>query len=76
MEWTRWYCDVTHLKVDWPNQITMTKLGNGRYNVYLLNLNRDVNDTVFTPIKQYTGSEDTCRGYGEKWANLLGLGGK
>lgn len=72
MEWTRWYHGVTHLKIDRPYQITMVKLGaSGRYNVYMLNLNRDVNDTVFTPIKEYTGNEEKCKSLGEKWANKI-----
>ena len=72
MEWTKLYCGVTHLKIDRPYQITMNKLGaSGKWNVYMLNLHRDVNDTVFTPIKEYTGSEEKCKSLGEQWATKI-----
>ena len=72
MEWTKEYHGVTHLLIDRPYQITIEKLGaSGKYNVYLLNLNRDVNDTVFTPVKQYTGSLEKCKSIGENWAKQI-----
>lgn len=74
MEWTREYHGVSHLKIDRPYQITMEKLGNsGKYHVYLLNLNRDVNETVFTPINEYTGSKEECITKGEYWAKTINL---
>ena len=77
MEWTKSYYGVSHLVIDRPTyyQITMNKIGlphrKGRCTVYLLNLNREVNDNVFTPIKEHFGSEEECKAMGEKWFKQL-----
>jgi hypothetical protein len=74
MEWTREYHGITHLKIDRPTyyQITMNTIGkNGKCTVYLLNLNREVNDNVFTPVKEHFGNEEECKAMGEKWWKQL-----
>jgi len=74
MEWTKLYCGITHLKIPRPYQITVTQLRDDRFEVYMLNLNREVNEKVFTPIKEkYTKSISSAKTIGETWyKNIVG----